>query len=328
MEYDVLINNDLLFTERVENAFQIYRINAGPTIWPDTVKGFQVKKTHTFLFCLAVASCCGMSGMADAQIAITSVEMLQRIGQDPEYPLNGSYILTQDIDASETRLWNNGAGFLPVGAWVEDNDAAGFSGSFDGQGFVIRGLFIHRPDEQGIGLFRSIASSGVVVNLGIDGGSITGSHYVGSLVGENWSDSVAACFSTAAVSGISRVGCLAGINRGILDACYATGPVSGDFFVGGLAGRNYKGTVQECYAAGRVSGYTWVGGLIGESFEAEAVACFWDTTTSMITFSGGGTGQPTEALLRRESYLAAGWDFEVIWDIAENRGYPRLKSLW
>lgn len=287
-----------------------------------------MKKVNALPLVLAMAWCCALSGMANAQIAISSVEVLQSIGQDPAYPLNGSYILTQDIDASATQQWNNGAGFLPVGTRVENNDTAGFSGKFDGQGYVIRGLYINRPDEQGIGLFGSVASSGVVVNLGIDGGSITGSHYVGAIVGENWSDSIAACFSTAAVTGISRVGGLAGINRGLIDACYAVGPVTGDFFVGGLTGRNYKGTVQECYAAGRVSGLNWTGGLIGGSVEAETVASFWDTTTSMNTLSGGGTGEPTEKLVQRATYLAAGWDFELIWDIAQGREYPRLKSLW
>ena len=53
------------------------------------------------------------NGFADMPIAIDSIEALQRIGQDPAYPLNGAYVLTGDIDASETVNWNDGAGFLP-----------------------------------------------------------------------------------------------------------------------------------------------------------------------------------------------------------------------
>lgn len=278
------------------------------------------------MFAIAVVAVfLGAHATANVPVEINSVEALQLIGQDPAYPLNGYYVLTQDIDAAQTREWNNGAGFLPIGPRVEENSTVGFSGYFDGQGYVIRGLFIHRPEAQGVGLFGSIASPGVVANLGLEGGSITGGHYVGAVVGENWSESVAACYSTASVTGISRVGGLVGINRGFIDACYATGPVSGDFYIGGLAGRNYKGTLQECYATGRVAGYTSTGGLIGETSEAEAIACFWDTTTSGIGVSGGGKGEPTERLLLRETYTEAGWDFQGLWDITQGKGYPFLK---
>ena len=283
------------------------------------------------------------AGSASAPIAIGSVESLQRIGLDPAYPLNGYYVLTQDIDASETAQWNNGAGFLPIGTAPsfgtpmdvtdeESPDSGGkdlfFNGWFDGQGYRIRGLYINRPENHGVGLFHTLAATAVVVNVGIEGGSITGAHYVGGLAGGNWSESVSACYSTAAVSGLSRIGSLIGINRGFIDACYATGPVQGDHFIGGLVGRNYKGVIQECYAAGPVSGNGWVGGLTGNAVEAEAIACFWDVTTSGTSFSAGGTGEPTERLLLPGTYTASGWDFTAIWDIARGKGYPRLKSLW
>jgi len=283
------------------------------------------------------------AGPADTPIAIDSIEALQRIGLDPAYPLNGYYVLTQDIDASSTVEWNDGAGFLPIGATPlmgqglavtdEENLAVAdknlfFNGWFDGQGFRIRGLYINRPENNGVGLFHTLAATAVVVNVGIEGGSITGAHYVGGLAGGNWSESVSACFSTAAVSGISRVGGLIGINRGFIDACYAMGPVQGDHFIGGLVGRNYKGVLQECYAAGQVAGNRWVGGLTGNSVEAEAIACFWDVNASGTTFSAGGAGETTERLMLRGTYTDAGWDFNTIWGLASGRGYPYLTSLW
>ncbi len=303
-----------------------------------------LKASAWFLGMVLVAGLPALAaGPADTPIAIDSIESLQRIGLDPAYPLNGYYVLTQDIDASATAEWNDGAGFLPIGATPlmgqdlsltdEENPANAnkdlfFNGWFNGQGFRIRGLYINRPENHGVGLFHTLAATAVVVNVGIEGGSITGAHYVGGLAGGNWSESVSACYSTAAVSGLSRIGSLIGINRGFIDACYATGPVQGDHFIGGLVGRNYKGVIQECYAAGPVSGNGWVGGLTGNAVEAEAIACFWDVTASGTTFSAGGTGEPTERLLLPGTYTAAGWDFTTIWDIARGKGYPCLKSIW
>src|SRR5204862_220704 len=38
-------------------------------------------------------------------IGIASIVDLQKIGNDPAYPLTGQYVLTQDIDATETATW-------------------------------------------------------------------------------------------------------------------------------------------------------------------------------------------------------------------------------
>jgi len=47
-----------------------------------------------------------------AQIPISTIEDLQKIGNDPEYPMDGYYYLTNDIDASDTIRWNNGKGVI------------------------------------------------------------------------------------------------------------------------------------------------------------------------------------------------------------------------
>mgnify|MGYP001390796373 CR=1 FL=1 len=49
-------------------------------------------------------------------IAIATLDGLNKIGRDPAYPLDGSYVLTADIDAAATQTWNNGAGFVPIGS--------------------------------------------------------------------------------------------------------------------------------------------------------------------------------------------------------------------
>lgn len=258
-------------------------------------------------------------------IEISSIEQMQHIGCDPYYPLNGYYVLTNDIDASCTERWNNGQGFSPIGMDFENEGAAGFGGYFDGQGHVIRNLYIQRPETHGIGLFRCVGKQAIVTNLHLEGGVVVGAHYVGTLVGVNFSQSISYCSAGVEVAGLSRVGGLIGINRGVVERSYAMERVQGDTYVGGLVGRNYKGIVRECYAAGQVVGISSAGGLVGDAIEAETTASFWDVTTSGISVSAGGWGDQSEVLVSRAPYEEAGWDFRNTWDISPGISYPFLR---
>ncbi len=88
-------------------------------------------------------------------IQISSIEDLQKIGNEAGYPLNGQYELAQDIDASDTVNWNGGAGFNPIG-----NYDYPFVGKFDGKEYKITGLYINRPTNNDIGLFGYVGSGG------------------------------------------------------------------------------------------------------------------------------------------------------------------------
>jgi hypothetical protein len=139
-----------------------------------------------------------------------------------------------------------------------------FAGVFDGQGFVISNLTINQPGSENIGLFGRVDAGGQIRNLGVENVNITGSDYVGGLVGKNYSGPLTSCYATGSVSGTDSVGGLVGENDGTLASCYATGSVSGTDHVGGLVGYNYSGTLTFCYATGSVSGTgSYVGGLVG-----------------------------------------------------------------
>jgi len=67
--------------------------------------------------CLSISCICihvifSFINYAMAQIPISTIEDLQKIGNDPEYPMDGYYYLTNDIDASDTIRWNNGKGVI------------------------------------------------------------------------------------------------------------------------------------------------------------------------------------------------------------------------
>ncbi|MCX7001456.1 MAG: hypothetical protein NT106_14360, partial [Candidatus Sumerlaeota bacterium] len=181
---------------------------------------------------------------------------------------NGKYYkLMNNIDASETADWNDEVtttdtleGFNPIGA----SSSYAFKGVFLGQGYKITGLVINRKSTSG--LFGYIGSGCTVSDLGLVGGSVTGSSKVGGLVGENDYGTVSNCYVTGSATGGSYVGGLVGENYGgTVSNCYVTGSAIGTSnFVGGLVGLNIYGTISNCYATSMVKGSSdYIGGLIG-----------------------------------------------------------------
>ena len=271
---------------------------------------------------------------------ISTLEELNKIGRDIDYPWDGIYHLLNDIDASETVNWEGGKGFKPIRV---------FTGKFYGQGHKIVNLYINRPGEGYVGLFGRLY--GEVRDLGIDGAMVYGDDGVGGMVGVNVG-TVTGCYSTGSVSGGGSVGGLVGGNGGTVSGCYSTGSVYGSENVGGLVGYNYYGTVNNSFAMGSVTGGSYIGGLIGHlesgsvtnTYSTSSVggsgsdkggligdknggtvtSSYWDTQTSGMTTSAGGTGKTTAQMKQKDTFID--WDFTNIWGIIENNTYPYL--LW
>jgi hypothetical protein len=109
--------------------------------------------------------------------------------QDINWFLSGNYALSRNIDASATRQWNNGAGFIPLSIKLEDEEnVRPFCGNFDGNDFSINNLFINAKDDEDVGLF-GLAMGGLgghitIKNVKFQNLTIHGSHYVGGVAGE------------------------------------------------------------------------------------------------------------------------------------------------
>ncbi|HEY9032814.1 MAG TPA: GLUG motif-containing protein, partial [Pseudomonadales bacterium] len=202
--------------------------------------------------------------------------------------LTGYFVLGADIDATETKNWNSGTGFMPIGSQSHD-----FRGRFDGLGHTITGLLIDRPYTDYIGLFgysRVAITNIALANVDISGGSYVGglagrsdgmvshSHasgsvtgstdYVGGLVGFN-NSTVSDSDASVAVTGESHIGGLVGASTDTVVYSHASGTVTGRDHAGGLAGSS-TGSVSHSYATGAVTGGEAfadgdVGGLVGES---------------------------------------------------------------
>ena len=205
---------------------------------------------------------------------ITNAHQLQLMALAPA----ASYTLAANIDASATGsgkdVWG-GAGFMPVGT---------FTGSLDGQNHKISNLYINLPSAY-VGLFSVLGGGAFVGNLGLEGGTVTGSYAVGSLAGLNAGGTVNNVTTSATVAATgayvspivvhdSSVGGLIGWNMASVSNSSATGNVSGYGSVGGLIGRN-QGNVNGSHATGTVTGGATgydsaVGGLVGYN---DFVAC-------------------------------------------------------
>jgi hypothetical protein len=243
--------------------------------------------------------------------------------------LGGNYTLMNDLNSTTpgyeelaSPTANGGKGWQPIFKQsVCCAPSRAFYGTFDGQGYEIRDLFINRPDESPVGLFGSIDRGGVIENIGVvnctvtgnrssvgglvgwsyggtvsnsySTGSVTGNVNVGGLVGRNEGGNVTNSYSTSSVTGIDNVGGLVGFliwggeAEGTVSNSYSTGSVSGNHNVGGLVGFIWPScTVSNSYATGNVSGPGFVGGLVGQN--AGTVSNSYSTSNVTGTSYVGG----------------------------------------
>jgi len=204
-------------------------------------------------------------------INLFSSAELALIGKSPDYPLNGNYLLMNDINISSYENWT------PIGGnfTITYNDEGKsvftplnyFSGTFDGNGKKIIGLNISFTSSEHIaGLFGYVVPGGTVKNLGVEGININISEdiqSVGGIMGINYG-TVENCYVTGTVSGARTVGGVVGFNTGTVSNCYSTATVISSNDAGGIAGANFS-TVSNCYSTGGVSGTTNVGGVVGQN---------------------------------------------------------------
>jgi The GLUG motif len=213
------------------------------------------------IFLIVVVFVAVMAGCTPISIEIWDWYDLDAIRDN----MRGSYILMDDLDSttagydeSASPTANEGKGWQPIGSMAV-NDT--FAGSFDGQGYEIRDLFIDRADESDVGLFGVVGEGGIIENVAMVSGNMTGYGDVGSLVGYN-RGSVRNSYACSSVTGNLNVGGFVGVNGGTVSNSYSGGSTTGGDDVGGLVGKN-EGTVSNSYSTGAVNGNDFVGDLVG-----------------------------------------------------------------
>ena len=177
---------------------------------------------------------------------------------DLDFDTNGN----GEADAGDA-YWNEGKGWLPIGE---------YTAVFDGNDHSISNLYISDGERRGLlgerrGLFNELAVTGVIRNVELQNANVSGNGIaVGALVGRS-RGVISGAGVNATVSGSDWVGGLVGYNYGTVEDSYSSGKVTGARSnTGGLIGQNYRGRVVRSYSTADVSaggGNLGFGGLVG-----------------------------------------------------------------
>ncbi|WP_320053818.1 MBG domain-containing protein [uncultured Acetobacteroides sp.] len=205
------------------------------------------------------------------------------------------YLQTADIDATSTKDWDGGKGFPPIGALTQS-----FISTYDGNGHTITGLYINRPSEEYVGLWRKTKDA-AIKGLTLTNPNVIGKNYVGCLAGYTSNTPIASCkVVNGTVTGTSYIGGLAGeASSSQVSLCSFGGQVKGSPTttkapVGGLAGTVSVGsTLSYCYTTGSVTGVNNVanggtGGLVGVLFSPVKVQNCYSTADVEGSVNVGG----------------------------------------
>ncbi|MCX8065217.1 MAG: hypothetical protein N3G21_08610 [Candidatus Hydrogenedentes bacterium] len=233
------------------------------------------------------------------KIEIWDVKELVRIGKDWNYPWFGYYKLKKDIDAGEATTWDNGKGFFPIEL---------FTGTFDGGGRVIKNLYINRPEERTVGLFRRLFNA-KVSNLKLENVYVVGGEEVGSLAGIAiiGGGEISSCNATGEVSVVgitnssSSYSCAGGIigmlTSGKISKCSAQCNVFANVVnghAGGIVGviTEWSGNsfLEKSYSSCYVLGSKNAGGIVGYFEFANIQQCVSKSVVSGSFYCGGIVG--------------------------------------
>lgn len=175
----------------------------------------------------ATSKVTSLAGSGATAVKIGTAAELTALSQNfgsEEYPIDGKYELTADIDMSSVT-------FSAIGGTASK---VSFLGTFDGKGHTISDLTINGSDNS-TGLFSYIGATGRVVNLRLENVDITGGNCTGAI---------------------------AGTSTGTVENCHVDGKITGGGYTGGIVGLLHAGTLQNNYVNATISGNTG-GGLLG-----------------------------------------------------------------
>ena len=284
---------------------------------------WQAGGEYTYTISLAAAKDLGYTIESNGSYTVTSADGLMNVAE----LVNGG---KSDINITlDTDIDLTGKDWTPIGTDYDNS----YKGTFDGGGHTITGLTFTTNDEYA-GLFGWLNRAGTVKNVVMEGvqitsnqiyggsiggvvgsgwgtiencsvsGSVSGTVYVGGVVGVQIGGSITGCSSSATVNGTVDVGGVAGQTNSsaTLTACYATGNViiemapKKNIAGGSLVGMNAGSSLLACYATGNVTstgsstGYMHIGGFLGNNYANVMTACYWKNNHEQgIGFKKAGT---------------------------------------
>ena len=221
-------------------------------------------------------------GTAGEPFEISDAVQLQAIVHFPDR----HFALLNDIDASSTSSWNDGAGFVPLG-----DSKAPFTGTFSGAGHAITGLCINRPRSDDVGLFGVLGEGSRIENVQLRDARIKGNKNVGALAGSGKGSTCSGCSITGTVSADTNVGGLIGLSEnGSIELCRAECAIEGTENVGGMAGFSQESVFDQCFTLGDIQGFRNAGGLAGYLYKTHITNCYSRASVSGNWYTGGLAG--------------------------------------
>ncbi|WP_443724114.1 GLUG motif-containing protein [Ruminococcus sp.] len=164
------------------------------------------------------------------------------------------------------------------------NDSSEYSGTFDGKGHTISGLYFFSDSyEANIVGVVGYLKTGTIQNIGLENSYFYSSNgsYIAGICGYNEGGTIDNCYNAGNINGQQGVGGICGRNNGVfkfasfsfiagvIKNCYNTGNISGSHSkIGGVCGLN-NFTLENCYNTGNVTGGTsasFVGGIVGNNY--------------------------------------------------------------
>ena len=271
------------------------------------------------------------------------------------------YLQTGDLDLGVSP-WNEGEGWDPIGWYIDVDDHLRFHGNYNGNGFIVDGLYIDRIEGEHQGLFGYI-NDAVIKNLGVTNAELSGYHAVGIIAGSARSSLITNCFSSGTAYGELSIGGIAGMcfAQSVISKCHNYAAVYGTAEIGGITGiLASSSSIDNSCNRGSISGYMQIGGLTGSLVNEASITnsysfgsvtamgyfggglvgmsminstvenSYWDTIASGINNSDGGSPRTTtEMTYPYDANTYEGWDFTGIWEHDStyelNLGYPLLR---
>lgn len=248
---------------------------------------WQAGGEYTYTVSLTAAKDPGYTIEGNGSYTVTSADGLMHVAD----LVNGgktdiNITLDKNIDLT-------GKDWTPIGTDYDNS----YKGTFDGGGHTITGLTFTTNDEYA-GLFGWLNRAGTVKNVVMEGVQITSNQIyggsIGGVVGYGWG-TIENCSVSGSVSGTVYVGGVVGVQiGGSITGCSSSATVKGTVDVGGVAGQtNSSATLTACYATGNViiemdPKMNIAGGsLVGMNAGSSLLACY---ATGNVTSTGSSTG--------------------------------------
>ncbi len=207
---------------------------------------------------------------------ITKCSELAYVAQTGGDWLTYNYILGNNLILNEVEFtWDEDGNLTNPQAEIDAlhqwTPIDSFKGIFDGNGYVISGLYVNSPKFNDIGLFgyTGIANNGGIINTTVKNAYLVGDSYTGGIVGYN--------------------------NLKIQD-CSFSGFVMGTSSVGGIAGETFSSITNSCNYGTIIGKGTVVGGIAGGSGGSITNSCNYGTIIGKGTAVGGITGYSSDSV--------------------------------